>query len=50
MRSCLALVLAVLTITPAVALDLSDYRMIDLSHGYGENTLYWPTSQTEYAE
>ena len=44
----LLLVLAVLTVTPAVALDLDDYRMVDLSHGYGENTLYWPTSPTAF--
>jgi kynurenine formamidase len=44
----LLLVLAVLTVTPAVALDLGDYRMVDLSHGYGENTLYWPTSPTAF--
>jgi kynurenine formamidase len=30
------------------ALDLSDYRLIDLSHSYGENTLYWPTSPTAF--
>jgi kynurenine formamidase len=44
----LLLVLAVLSVTPAVALDLGDYRMVDLSHGYGENTLYWPTSPTAF--
>ena len=44
----LLLVLAVLTVTPALALDLSAYRIIDLSHDYGENTLYWPTSPTAF--
>lgn len=44
----LTLVLAVFTMTPAVALDLVDYRMVDLSHSYGENTLYWPTSPTAF--
>ena len=44
----LVLILAVFTVTPAVALDLSEYRMIDLSHSYGENTLYWPTSPTAF--
>ena len=33
---------------PAIALDLDDYRLVDLSHGYGENTLYWPTSPTAF--
>ena len=44
----LVLILAVFTVTPAVALDLSEYWMIDLSHSYGENTLYWPTSPTAF--
>ncbi len=26
----------------AFALDTGDYRLVDLSHSYGENTLYWP--------
>ncbi len=30
------------------ALDLSDYRLVDLSHSYGEDTLYWPTSPTAF--
>ena len=33
---------------PAIALDLDAYRLVDLSHGYGENTLYWPTSPTAF--
>lgn len=44
----LALILAVLATSPAVALELSDYRMVDLSHGYGEDTLYWPTSPSAF--
>ncbi len=32
----------------AFALDLSDYRLVDLSHSYGEDTLYWPTSPTAF--
>jgi len=27
------------------ALDISDYRLIDLSHTFDENTLYWPTDE-----
>lgn len=30
------------------AMDLSDYRLVDLSHVYGEDTLYWPTSPTAF--
>ncbi len=32
----------------ASALDLSEYRLVDLSHSYGEDTLYWPTSPTSF--
>jgi len=30
------------------ALELADYRLVDLSHEYGERTLYWPTSPTAF--
>lgn len=30
------------------ALDLSDYRLVDLSHSYNEATLYWPTSPSRF--
>jgi kynurenine formamidase len=33
---------------PIAALELADYRMVDLSHAYGEDTLYWPTSPTAF--
>jgi len=32
----------------ASALDLDNYTLVDLSHSYGENTLYWPTSPTAF--
>lgn len=32
----------------AFALDLSDYRLVDLSHSYNEQTLYWPTSPSRF--
>lgn len=32
----------------AHALDLDDYRVVDLSHTYDENTLYWPTSPSRF--
>jgi len=32
----------------AFAFELSDYRMFDLSHEYGDKTLYWPTSPTAF--
>lgn len=30
------------------ALELAAYRFVDLSHEYGEDTLYWPTSPTDF--
>ena len=29
--------------TPAAAFDVTDYRLVDLTHPYGEETLYWPS-------
>ena len=30
------------------ALDLSDYDIVDLSHVYSDDTLYWPTSPSKF--
>ncbi len=32
----------------ALALDLSDYELIDLSHAYDESTVMWPTSPSRF--
>jgi kynurenine formamidase len=39
------------TAAPAApaALDLSAYEMVDLSHAYDAETLYWPTSPTRFS-
>ncbi|HSG95154.1 MAG TPA: cyclase family protein, partial [Afifellaceae bacterium] len=29
---------------PAFPLDLAEYRIVDLSHAYGQDTIYWPTA------
>ncbi|MDA0679858.1 MAG: cyclase family protein [Proteobacteria bacterium] len=42
------LVLAALSLNPLHAFDLENYRLVDLSHSYGESTLYWPTSPTSF--
>ena len=31
------------------AIDLSTYRMVDLTHAYGSRTVYWPTSPTKFS-
>ncbi|MGH8496221.1 MAG: cyclase family protein [Gammaproteobacteria bacterium] len=33
---------------PAWALDVSDYRLVDLTHPYNAETLYWPTSPSKF--
>lgn len=30
-------------------LDLSGYRLVDLTHAYGSRTLYWPTSPSRFS-
>jgi len=41
-------VLSGLAFTPAHALDPARYRIIDLSHPYNAQTLYWPTSPSRF--
>lgn len=36
------------TAIQAIALDLDDYRLVDLSHTYDDSTLFWPTSPTHF--
>lgn len=33
---------------PADALEIGDFRIVDLSHSYGNDTLYWPTSPSKF--
>ena len=33
---------------PQAPLDLSTYRMVDLTHAYGGQTLFWPTSPARF--
>jgi kynurenine formamidase len=46
-RLFLGLLLLALT-RGAVALDLADYRLVDLTHPYNEDTIYWPTSPSQF--
>ena len=34
--------------TPAAALDLAAYRIVDLTHAFDARTLYWPTSPSGF--
>lgn len=33
---------------PVCALTISEYELVDLSHSYGSDTLYWPTSPSKF--
>lgn len=47
-----ALIAGIVTITPAVgesqAIDLSRYRLVDLTHAFGPSSLYWPTATSGF--
>ncbi len=47
MRPCAGMLAIVLVIAllsqPAAAFDVADYRIVDLGHAYGDDTLYWPS-------
>lgn len=34
--------------TPGWGLDLSDYTLVDLTHPYNADTIYWPTSPSKF--
>jgi len=41
-------IVAGLLALPAFALDVSEYDLVDLSHPYNSETLYWPTSPSSF--
>jgi kynurenine formamidase len=47
-RSIPAALAAALLAPPALGLELDDYRLVDLSHAYNEDTLYWPGSPSTF--
>lgn len=47
-RSIPAALAAALLAPPVPALELDDYRLVDLSHAYNEDTLYWPGSASTF--
>jgi kynurenine formamidase len=42
--STLPAILLLLASQVALPLDLANYRIVDLSHSFGEDTIYWPTA------
>jgi kynurenine formamidase len=48
LRLVLPLAIAASTLVAAQSLDLSRYTIVDLSHGFGPATLYWPTSTSKF--
>ncbi|HEY0680781.1 MAG TPA: cyclase family protein [Steroidobacter sp.] len=50
-RLCVRLIWAVcLASTHAAAFDVTKYRLVDLTHPYGEETLYWPSRPADKFE
>src|SRR4029453_2984811 len=47
--SLLTAALALVSAT-AAAFDATSYRIVDLSHAYGEETLYWPSRPADHFE
>lgn len=48
MRHQMLIALALLVPAASLALELDDYELVDLSHAYGQSTLYWPTSPSAF--
>jgi kynurenine formamidase len=49
MRHCASIgILAWAFVAPIHAMDLADYRLVDLSHTFDTDTIYWPTSPTRF--
>jgi hypothetical protein len=46
-RAVAGLIAGVLSLS-AIALELSEYQIVDLSHSYNGVTLYWPTSPSNF--
>jgi kynurenine formamidase len=47
-NSVLVSVLSLIVLSPASALELAEYQLVDLSHTYDSETLYWPTSPSAF--
>jgi hypothetical protein len=42
------ILLLLLGLLPAHALDLDDYRLVDLTHPFNKDTIYWPTDPSQF--
>ncbi len=47
-RIALAAALVLTVSTPVSGLDVSEYRIVDLTHAYNAQTIYWPTSPSRF--
>ncbi len=43
-----ALISLISGLSPAQALDLSTYRLVDLTHPFNKDTIYWPISPSQF--
>ena len=48
MVACFLMALCIPQQGAAGELDISNYRLVDLTHAYNEQTVYWPTSPTHF--
>jgi len=46
-RTAIAVIVGILAL-PVFALEIGEYQIIDLSHSYNSETLYWPTSPSKF--
>jgi kynurenine formamidase len=47
-KTAFLVVALILVMSRAWGLDLSDYRLVDLTHAYNGRTIYWPTSPSGF--
>jgi kynurenine formamidase len=47
-RYAMAMCLSTVPGSAALTLELDDYRLVDLTHSYNEDTIYWPTSPSKF--
>jgi kynurenine formamidase len=48
LRRALFLIALPFLASAALGIELSDYRLVDLTHAYDEDTIYWPTAPSKF--
>ena len=47
-RTVLCLMAGIVSSQTAFAIDINDYRLVDLTHTFSRDTLYWPTAPSRF--